>query len=157
MMPFLNHWAALFANQPVLRTTVDFFHIGGLVAAAGCALTADLATISAATRTDDLRKAQLDVLKRTHPIVVTGLILLSVSGLLLFAADVGTYLHSTIFWLKLGLIALLVVNGSLMLAAARRAARGHTGSWRHLHTLAVMSLLLWGLTTLAGAALPNLA
>jgi uncharacterized membrane protein len=157
MMPFLNQWAALFANQPILRTTVDFLHIGGLVAAAGCALTADLATISAATRTHDLRRAQLDVLKRTHPIVVTGLILLSVSGLMLFAADVSTYLHSTVFWLKLGLIALLVVNGTLMVAAARRAARGHTASWRHLHKLAVMSLLLWGLTTLAGAALPNLA
>jgi hypothetical protein len=156
-MPLLNSWVALFANHPLLRTAVDFVHIGGLVAAAGCALTADLATISVARRPYDSRKAQLDVLKRTHPIVVTGLAALVVSGLLLFAADVPTFLHSVVYWVKMGLVALLVGNGAMMAAAERRAARGIEGSWNHLHALAVVSLLLWTLTTLAGAALPNLA
>jgi hypothetical protein len=157
MAGLLSTWATAFANHPLLRTTVDFIHIGGLVAAAGCALTADLATIAAARRTPDSRKAQLEVLKRTHPIVLVGLAALIASGLLLFAADVATFLHSAVFWVKMGLVALLVGNGAMMLAAERRAVRGIDGSWTHLHALAVSSLLLWTLTTLAGAALPNLA
>ena len=156
MTQLLTAWAAIFANHPLLRTTVDFVHIGGLVAAAGCALTADLATISAARRTPDSRDAQLRVLKRTHPIVVGGLIALTISGLLLLAADVNTFLHSTLFWIKMGLVALLLVNGLLILAAERRARHGIAGSWRRLHALALGSLALWTLTTLAGAALPNL-
>ena len=156
MTHLLTAWAAIFANHPVIRTAIDFVHIGGLVAAAGCALTADLATISAARRTPDSREAQLNVLKRTHPIVVVGLGALTLSGLLLLGADVATYLHSTLFWIKMGLVGLLVVNGLLMLAAERRARLGITSGWRHLHALAVGSLALWTLTTLAGAALPNL-
>jgi hypothetical protein len=156
MTPLLTAWAATFANHPILRTAVDFVHIGGLVAAAGCALTADLATIAAARRTLDSREAQLRVVGRTHPIVVGGLAALTVSGLLLLGADVSTFLHSTVFWIKMALVALLVVNGAWMLAAERRARRGVAGSWARLHTLAVSSLVLWTLTTLVGAALPNL-
>ncbi len=157
MAQLLSTWTALFANHPLLRTAVDFFHIGGLVAAAGCALTADLATIAAARRTYDSRKAQLEILKRTHPIVIAGLVALVISGLLLFAADVPTFLHSIVFWVKMGLVSLLVGNGAMMVAAERRAALGIDGSWNYLHALAVASLLLWTLTTLAGVALPNLA
>jgi hypothetical protein len=156
MTQLLTAWAAIFANHPVLRTVVDFVHIGGLVAAAGCALTADLATISAARRTPDSREAQLRVLKRTHPIIVGGLAALTASGVLLLGADITTFLHSTLFWIKMGLVGLLIFNGLLMLAAERRARLGIAGSWRRLHALAVGSLALWTLTTLAGAALPNL-
>lgn len=157
MTQLLTAWAAIFANHPLLRTAVDFIHIGGLVAAAGCALTADLATISAARRTPDSRDAQLHVLNRTHPIVAGGLTALVVSGILLFAADAGTFLHSWVFWVKMALVGILIVNGVLMLRAERRARHGGAGSWRHLHGLAVASLLLWTLTTLTGAALPNLS
>jgi hypothetical protein len=156
MAHWVTTWAAVFANHPLLRTAVDFVHIGGLVAAAGCALTADLATITAARRTPDSRDAQLGLLGRTHPIVVSGFAALTVSGLLLLAADVSTFLHSTLFWIKMGLVGLLVINGALMLAAERRARRGVTGSWGRLHALAVGSLVLWTVTTLVGAALPNL-
>jgi len=157
MTHLLTAWAATFANHPLLRTAIDFIHIAGLVAAAGCALTADLATISVARRTPDSREAQLQVLNRTHPIVVGGLTALGASGLLLLGADAVTYLHAWVFWAKMALVALLVGNGALMLTAERRARRGVPGSWRHLHGLAVASLLLWTLTTLAGAALPNLS
>lgn len=156
MTQLLTAWAAIFANHPLIRTGVDFIHIGGLVAAAGCALTADLATITAARRTPDSREAQLRVLQRTHPIIVGGLIALTVSGLLLLGADIGTFLYSTLFWIKMGLVGLLVINGVLMLVAERGARLGRAGSWPRLHALAVGSLALWTLTTLAGAALPNL-
>lgn len=122
----------------------------------GCAVTADLATIEAIREGPIGRSSQLHVLNRTHTIVVTGLIALVVSGLLLFAADADAFLHSRIFWIKMGLMGTLLINGIAMLIGERRVRRGDTRAWRRLHTVAVPSLFLWFLTTLAGAALPNI-
>ncbi len=61
-----------------------------------------------------------------------------------------------IFWIKMCLMALLVVNGALLLRGERRLTRGDARAWARLHQTAVVSLVLWFLTTLAGAALPNI-
>jgi hypothetical protein len=96
------------------------------------------------------------LLRRTHRLVVIGLVALALSGALLVLADVDTYLYSRVFWAKMGLVALLLVNGSLVLRGERRAAGGDAKAWQALHNTAVSSLALWFLTTLLGAALPNI-
>lgn len=148
-------WNSIYSNHAVIRTAVNFIHVGGLMLGGGCAVTADLATIEAVREGPIGRRSQLHVLKRTHTIVLTGIAALAFSGVLLFASDVDTFLHSRIFWLKMGLMATLLLNGILMLLGERRVLRGDTRAWRRLHTVAVSSLLLWFLTTLAGAALTN--
>jgi hypothetical protein len=152
----LESWVSLYANHAALRTGIEFLHIGGLVAGGGCAITADLATISAVRNGSATRTTQLHLLKRTHRIVVLGLAALVISGLLLFAADVETFLYSRIFWLKMGLMVLLLINGALLLAGERQVRRGEPRAWARLHHTATASLILWFLTTLAGAALPNI-
>jgi hypothetical protein len=152
----LESWGSLYANHAALRTGIEFVHIGGLVAGGGCAITADLATIRAARESPAARTAHLQLLKRTHRLVVLGLAALVASGLLLFAADVGTFLYSRIFWLKMGLIVLLVINGALLLAGERQVQRGEPRAWTRLHYTAISSLVMWFLTTLAGAALTNI-
>ena len=152
---FFEAWNSIYSNHVLVRTAVNFIHVGGLMLGGGCAITADLATIEAVREGPIGRSSQLHVLKRTHTIVVTGIAALAVSGLLLVAADVDTFLHSRIFWLKMGLLAMLLLNGVLMLLGERRVLRGDTRAWRRLHKVAVSSLLLWFLTTLAGAALTN--
>jgi hypothetical protein len=152
----LEAWTSLYANHPALRTGIEFTHIGGLVAGGGSAITADLATITAARAGSARRTAQLVLLKRTHRLVVLGLVALSLSGLLLFAADIDTYWYSRIFWLKMGLIVLLLINGWLLLHGERLVTRGEAHGWARLHHTATASLVLWFLTTLAGAALPNI-
>jgi hypothetical protein len=152
----IESWVSLYANHAALRTCVEFSHIGGLVAGGGCAITADLATISAVRQGPAARTTHLILLKRTHRIVVFGLVALAVSGLLLFGADVQTFLYSRIFWLKMGLMVLLLVNGLLLLRGERQVTRGEANAWARLHYTAVASLVLWFLTTLAGAALPNI-
>jgi uncharacterized membrane protein len=156
----LNHliesWVSLYANHAALRTGVEFLHISGLVAGGGCAITADLVTISAVRDGSAARPTQLHLLNRTHPIVVLGLLGLAVSGLLLFGADVQTFLYSRIFWLKMGLMLMLLINGLLLLRGERQLRRGDAQAWARLHHTAVASLVLWFLTTLAGAALPNI-
>ena len=78
------------------------------------------------------------------------------SGVLLFASDLDTFLYSKIFWIKMGLVALLLVNGGLVLRAERQAERGDDQAWSRLAWTSGISLALWLLTTLAGAALPNI-
>ena len=152
---FFETWNSVYSNHALLRTAVNFIHVGGLMLGGGCAITADLATIEAVREGPIGRSSQLHVLKRTHTIVLTGIAALVVSGLLLFASDVETFLHSKIFWLKMGLMAALMLNGVVMLLGERKVLRGDVRAWRRLHTVAVSSLLLWFLTTLAGAALTN--
>jgi hypothetical protein len=152
----LGSWVSLYANHAALRTGIEFLHIGGLVAGGGCAITADLATITAAREGSPARTTQLHLLKRTHRIVLSGLVGLAISGLLLFVSDVETFLYSRVFWLKMGLMVLLLMNGALFLAGERQVQRGEAHAWARLHHTAVVSLVLWFLTTLAGAALPNI-
>ncbi|MGH9143479.1 MAG: hypothetical protein ACRD2I_20265 [Vicinamibacterales bacterium] len=152
----LESWTSLYANHAALRTSIEFIHIGGLVAGGGCAITADLATITATREGATARVTHLILLKRTHRIIVLGLVALSISGMLLLMADVATYLHSRVFWVKMTLMALLLINGSLLLRGERQVQRGDAGAWARLHLTATASLVLWLLTTLAGAALPNI-
>jgi uncharacterized membrane protein len=152
----IESWVSLYANHAALRTGIEFMHIGGLVAGGGCAITADLATITAVREGAPTRTTQLHLLERTHGIVLLGLLALVVSGLLLFAADVETFLYSRVFWLKMGLMVLLLINGGLLLLGERQVKRGDPRAWARLHHTATASLVLWFLTTLAGAALPNI-
>jgi uncharacterized membrane protein len=152
----LESWSSLYANHAALRTAIEFTHIGGLVAGGGCAIAADLATITVAREGSATLTTQLQLLKRTHGLVVLGLVALVISGLLLFAADVETFLYSRIFWLKMGLMVLLLVNGALMLRGEHQVKRGEPRAWARLHHTAAASLVFWFLTTLAGAALPNI-
>jgi hypothetical protein len=154
----LESWSAIYADSGALRTGVAFMHISGLVAGGGCAITADLATITAARAKSPALVAQLRLLKRTHAIVVLGLAAIVVSGILLVAADVETFVASRLFWLKMGLMAVLLANGVLLVRSEKAATHAHAEAraWRRLHRIATASLVLWALTTLAGAALPNL-
>jgi len=152
----LDTWTSFYSNHASLRTAIEFIHIGGLMLGGGCAIAADLATIEAVREGPIGRASQFHVLNRTHVIVVVGLVALFVSGILLFAADAGTFLHSRVFWLKMALLAMLLANGVAMLVGERRVRGGDVRAWSRLHTIAVSSLVLWFVTTLAGAALTNI-
>ena len=156
MGQLLDTWAAFYSNHAAIKTLVEFAHIGGLVAGGGCAIAADLATIKAGRGDAPMRAVQLDLLKRTHVLAATGMVALVISGLAFVGADADTFLHSKIFWFKMGLMVLLLANGTLVLIGEGRARRGEPNAWARLHTAAVTSLVLWFLTTLAGAALPNI-
>jgi uncharacterized membrane protein len=152
----LTWWSALYANHAALRTGVEFLHIGGLVVGGGCAIAADLATLRAHPEGATARTVQLRLLDQTHRVVLLGLVALTVSGALLFAADLDTFLTSKIFWLKMVLFMLLLLNGLLVRLGERQVRRDEPGAWRRLRRTARVSLWLWLLTTLVGAALPNI-
>jgi hypothetical protein len=148
-------WASLYSNHAALRTIVVFAHVGGLVGAGGCAIAADRATLLALTRHEAERRHQVEALAGTHRVVIAGLAFIVVSGLLLFAADVETFLYSRVFWIKMALVLLLLVNGAVLTAAERSARRGAGDAWGRLRGTAMASLALWFLIAFAGVALTN--
>jgi len=152
----LVDWGSFYSNHALARTLITFAHIGGLVAAGGAAMTVDRGLLLSSRRTNESGRAQLAATRSTHGFVLWGLVLVTVSGLLLFAADVDTFWASRVFWIKIGLIALLVANGIALMWSERRASSGDTSAWRTLRWTAAASITLWMLTTLAGVALLNM-
>lgn len=155
LMHMTDLWASLYSNHPALRTAVAFAHVGGLLAGGGSALAADVAALRAGHMSAERRAASLAGTSATHRMVLAGLASVIVSGILLAAADVETFLHSRVFWMKMALVVVLAANGIAVVSAERSAAGGDRRAWTRLRRVAAASLVLWLLTTLAGSALPN--
>ena len=148
-------WTAWYSDSPVLRTTLNFAHIAGLVGGGGAAVVEDRAMLAALSQNDEVRHRRVEAQRTAHRVVLTGLAVAVLSGVLLFAADWDTYVYSKVFWSKMVLVALLVANGFMLTRAERAASARQPNAWSRLRRGAIVSLILWSLTTLAGAALPN--
>jgi hypothetical protein len=135
---------------------VVFAHVGGLLTGGGAAMTVDRGILAAIGRTGVERGSLLVAIRKTHAVVLAGLAAVVASGLLLFAADVDTFLVSKLFWTKMALVALLMANGAVLSRAGRRATADQDASWGTLRWTAIASLMLWMLTTLAGTGLLNI-
>ncbi len=143
-------WGSFYSNHAVVRTCVTFAHVGGLVAGGGAAIAVDRGILTACRRDDAERGFVLRSVRGTHAIVLVGLLVVLVSGVLLFASDLDTYLGSWLFWTKMALVVLLTINGAVLTRAERRA------SWETLRWTALASLTLWFLTTFIGTGLLNI-
>lgn len=151
-------WADFYNASSVAQTAVTFGHFGGMMTAGGFSLAADRATLRAARAPVTERPRHLRELAGVHPIVLGALLVTSLSGLLMFAADLESLIVSPAFWAKMGLVALLLLNGRTLLRAGRALERGDPADiqgWRTLRTAAVASLVLWFAVVLAGSILPN--
>lgn len=153
-------WADFYNGSKVAQTAVTFGHFGGMMTAGGFALAADRSTLRAASAPDTEHPRHLKELSTIHPIVVAALGVTSVSGLLMFAADLESLIVTPAFWIKMGLVALLMLNGWVMLKAERRLEAGDPSDargWQRLRTASVVSLVLWFAVVLAGSILPNVS
>jgi len=147
----LATWSEIYSNSAMWRTVILFGHVGGLLLGAGCAVAADRLTLMAPVGDSH----QLKALAGVHRVVLAGLAAMFVSGVLMLAANLDTYLVSRWFWLKMFLVAMLLVNG-VRLARAEQAARASDpAAWARLRGASTASLALWFLITLLGAVLPN--
>src|SRR6185295_17432738 len=113
-------WARLYSDSKIVSTGVTFAHIGGILLGGGCAVAGD--RMSLRFRSMDLacQHTHLDELAALHRPVLAGLSVTFVSGLLLLAADLETYLGSLVFWAKMTVVAVLLLNG-IQLQRAERA------------------------------------
>jgi hypothetical protein len=160
LVDLVKPWADAYSNSKALATAVTFVHVAGLLFGGGLAVAADRGTLRAMRRDAGVRGSHLEELSAVHRVVLTGLALSLVSGLLLLAADLDTYFGSWIFWVKMGMVALLLANGFLMTRAERvlrEKPDPESTAWARLHRASIVSLALWFAITLAGVALVNAA
>lgn len=153
-------WADFYNASPVAQTVVTFGHFGGMMTAGGLALATDRATLRSIKGEAWEHRRHLRELAAIHPLILGALAITSLSGLLMFAADVEALAVSPMFWIKMSLVLLLLANGWIMLQAEHQLERVHPSDargWRRLRRASLVSLGLWFAVVLAGSILPILA
>ncbi|MEP6989965.1 MAG: hypothetical protein ABJA80_03475 [bacterium] len=159
LVALADPWAKLYSHSKVVSAGVTFLLLAPLLFAGGAAFMADRATIRVSRAGAMERSRQLQEIAGTHALVVSGLALSLVSGVAMFLSDVETFLPSIYFWVKMSLVALLLVNGFVMTRVEKRLAVSGDDlvSWARLRTIAILSAVLWLATTLAGVVLKEFA
>lgn len=160
LIKLLEPWTNLYNDSKLVETLVMFGHVGGLLIAGGIAIATDRGTLRLKDGTDLDRQRHLDEMSVLHRTVVVALVVTLLSGVMLAAADLGTFWASWIYWTKMGLVVLLLANGARMQSIEKRLHADRSGAsphWGSLRGAAVASLILWLTITFAGVALLNYA
>lgn len=152
-------WNDYYSHSKPAETIVQYLHIGGLVLAGGLAIAADRGTLRAMRIAAADRSHYTRELGAVHRWVLTGLTIVVLSGLALLASDIESFFGSWIFWTKMGLVLLLLLNGLRMTrieAALRTDPTDTSPNWLRLRRTAITSLVLWFIITAFGVSLVNL-
>lgn len=159
----LKPWNEAFSNSTAISTTVVTVHIIALLFAGGLAIAADRTTLRAFRASNEIRTAHLVELAAVHRPVLIAIALLFTSGVVLFTSDIKTFATSPLFWVKMTLIAALLINGAVLQRTETRLradnGTGDTASplWRRLRVSSYASLTLWTITAIAGVVLANVS
>ena len=147
----LARWAHLYGRTPV-SATVTYLHLVGILVGGGVAVAADRTSLQLSPATPDW-SGELARLASVHRWVVSGLALLFASGLLMMLAQLHSFATSVVFWIKMGLIALLLGNGYIRMRAEHALRQGRAAGWDRFRRASVASLVLWLVILLAGTLL----
>ncbi|HKY98024.1 MAG TPA: hypothetical protein VJL35_09230 [Gemmatimonadaceae bacterium] len=152
-------WQQLYSDSAVVSIAVTALHLLGMLVGGGLAIAADRATLRITGEKPGDRERHLGELNAIHRPVFLALSLLFVTGILMIASDVTTFLNSPILWLKLGLVALLVVNGVVLerTETSLRRADSPNELWGRLRLAAICSIALWIATLVVGTTLVSAA
>ena len=147
-----NWWSAYYSDHQMISVFIRYVHLAGLMVGGGTALAIDRVVLaSARRRTSDRRQAAMTALSGSHRVVVPALVVVAATGVLMTAADWATFEASRLFWFKMGLFALLMVNGGALVAAERRYAQAaDIEKWRRVILASGASWVLWLLILLIG-------
>jgi hypothetical protein len=141
-------WASYYGAHPMIALGVRWLHLSGLVTGGGAALVADRRVLGARAAE---RPGVLHGLASSHRFVVTGLGVMALSGALMAAADLETFLGSKLYWTKMGLVLLLALNGAAVYRSGRAASLHPSGrGWTWVRATSAVSLVLWLLLVFMG-------
>ena len=152
-------WADFYGDSTPAATLVEFVHFAALLVAGGFALSFDRSALRIAAGHVNGRASFAGELAAVHRPVMVGLALVVASGLALMAADLEIMLRSPVFWAKMGVFALLLVNGLSIRRAGRRIGVDPRNalSWRALQRGSRRSIALWTLVLFLGVLLRSAA
>jgi hypothetical protein len=139
----VESWADFYGHHQLVSVTVRYLHLAGLLVGGGTALAADRQVLRAARAGSPARSGVASALHASHRVVVPALAVVVTTGLLMTASDTETFFVSRLYWSKMGLVGLLLLNGLGLLAAERAVAGERPSGWRWLGLTSAASLLLW--------------
>jgi len=151
----LTPWIDFYSSSTLMETAVMFMHLGGLLVGGGLAFSLDRAVLHPfrghPVRRDDLAQE----MALAHRVVLGGLVAITLSGIALTAADPTVFLVSWIYWLKMGVVFVLLANGWILERAGRRVSADPADetAFRSLRAAAVRSMALWGGAVLLGVVI----
>ena len=162
---FVQPFADVYAGSKAMSATTTAIHIGGLLGGGGLAIATDRAVLRT-SRSDGVAQRNVLVdLSGTHSLVVMALAAIVLSGLVFLLADIKTFAVSKVYWAKMTLVALLLINGvRLWKIESRLNAAAVVGDgmqplpdsdWRALRQSATVSLLFWFTIMVLGVVLAN--
>lgn len=146
----IQAWAEFKADHRVVARALAFSHLAGILMGGGTAIFMDRSVLRVWRGTEAARAAVLEELGRAHHVVVPALAVVVLTGGLWTLSELDQFLASPLYWTKMGLIGLLLVNGYAMMRAERSARAGDARGWSRLRVTAAASLGLWFATLLAG-------
>ncbi len=153
----LQPWSDLYNGSTAVSDAILFAHLAGILVAGGFAVATDRAVLRAGRGNTD-RAWVLHELHHIHRPVILGLILATLTGVAMLLSDVRTFLPLLVFWVKMGLIVLLLLNGWVLERVGRRLLEDPEGSsWQRLRNASVRSGGLWALTLLFGVLLTSVS
>jgi hypothetical protein len=154
----VERWAHLYADSKALSAGIMFLHLAGVLGAGGIAIAADRASLLLPAEAGERLAHEIGRLKAVHNWVIAGLSLTIATGVLQVFSDLHTYLTAWLFWTKMGLIALLLLNGWVRLGAERAIETGAVAPYlTRFRRTSMVSLALWFAVLLAGAFLTTVS
>lgn len=159
-------FADFYADSKALIVGATTMHIGGLLAGGGLAISCDRSILRCPRKDGLAQRRVLSDIKSTHVIVITALACIVTSGLLFLAADLTTFVSSPVYWFKMSVVAVLLLNGVRLQRAEKRLnaaawlliddAPLEQKSWNTLRISAVTSVVAWFTILFCGAVLANI-
>lgn len=157
----LEPWKTYWADHDGVATAVTTVHVVCIVIAAGLAIAADRMTLRVRRRSDEERMVHARELHDIHRPVLGALALIVVSGVLMAGSDIEEFFGKPVFWVKMGLIVLLLINGVMLqkyenrLIGANDNRDAATADWARLSVFARISMTLWIAIAIAGMVLAS--
>ena len=140
---------AEFFRQSLLFPAIQAVHIIGLTILVGTIGLVDFRLLGIGTR----RQAVADLAAGLAPWTSGGLLIVAVTGPLLFGSDFARYLNNPAFTLKMLLLAIALAGHFTLHRSAMRGEAWLTPARQKL--AAVLSLMLWSSVVLAGRAIAD--
>jgi hypothetical protein len=160
IVQLLKPWNNFYSHSKMAETVVQSLHIGGVLMAGGLAISADRGTLRALRAPAPDRAFPMRELAAVHQWVLTGLTIVVISGLGMLTADIETFFGSWVYWTKMVLFVVLLVNGLVIVrteAELRADPHEQSPHWARLRLRALTSIGLWFTITVLGVALVNLS
>ncbi len=153
-------YADWYSHSKPAETVVTFLHIAGVMVGGGLAIASDRMALRIGNGSVDDRRRLLRDFHEVHRPVLIALTVVVLSGAAMMLSDVETFLVSPVYYTKIGLFGVLLVNGFVMTRTEGVLTADPTPTnrkWGRFRLGAMASIALWLATALVGVWLVNAA